>query len=100
MKHEGYEETHEKKVVTIFSAPNYCDFSGNKAAYIRLKGDNLEPRYLQFEAVVSMDVHSPILQLVRWPTRTTSEECADHSCLYFITISKNAMIWFMIDLVH
>jgi len=25
MKQEGYEVEHEGKVITIFSAPNYCD---------------------------------------------------------------------------
>lgn len=48
VKAEGYEETHDKRVITIFSAPNYCDFSNNKGAYIRLKGDTLEPRFMQF----------------------------------------------------
>ena len=51
MKPEGYDQTHDKKCVTIFSAPNYCDFSGNKAAYIRMNGDSLLPKFVQFEAV-------------------------------------------------
>lgn len=29
---------HGGRVITIFSAPNYCDFTGNKAAIIRLNG--------------------------------------------------------------
>jgi len=37
--------------VTIFSAPNYCDFTGNKAALIRLNGKTLKPKYKQFDAV-------------------------------------------------
>jgi serine/threonine-protein phosphatase 5 len=48
VKHEGYEETHDKQLVTIFSAPNYCDFTGNKAAFIKLRGDTLLPKYTQF----------------------------------------------------
>lgn len=51
MKVDGYEETHDGQCVTIFSAPNYCDVQGNKAAYIRLSGDTLRPRYVQFDAV-------------------------------------------------
>lgn len=39
VKQEGYEVHHDGKVITIFSAPNYCDFTGNKAAFIRLKGN-------------------------------------------------------------
>lgn len=51
MKPEGYEETHDKQCVTIFSAPNYCDFSNNKGAYIRVRGDNCVPKFIQFDAV-------------------------------------------------
>lgn len=39
VKQEGYEVHHNGQVVTIFSAPNYCDFTGNKGAFIRLKGN-------------------------------------------------------------
>ncbi|XP_951772.1 serine/threonine protein phosphatase, putative [Theileria annulata] len=56
VKQEGYEVEHDGKVITIFSAPNYCDQMGNKAAFIRIKGDTLEPRFTQFEAVE----HPPI----------------------------------------
>lgn len=51
VKQDGYEETHDGKCVTIFSAPNYCDCTGNKAAFIRLKGDTLVPKYHQFNAM-------------------------------------------------
>ena len=51
VKQEGYEETHEGRCVTIFSAPNYCDCTGNKAAFIRLNGKTLRPKYVQFDAV-------------------------------------------------
>lgn len=54
VKPEGYEETHNKKCVTIFSAPNYCDFSGNLAAYIRLNGKNLTQKVVKFSAVVNI----------------------------------------------
>lgn len=52
VKQEGYEEQHDGKVITIFSAPNYCDFTGNKAAFIRLKGNEMKAKFTQFEAVV------------------------------------------------
>lgn len=51
MKEEGYQEEHDGKLVTIFSAPNYCDQMGNKGAYIRLDGKTLTPKYTTFEAV-------------------------------------------------
>ncbi len=52
VKQEGYEVQHDGRVVTIFSAPNYCDFTGNKAAYIKLKGNEMKPKFTQFDAVV------------------------------------------------
>ena len=33
---EGYQQTHEKNVCTIFSAPNYCYRCGNQAAIMEL----------------------------------------------------------------
>lgn len=36
---EGYIWNHDKKVVTIFSAPNYCYRSGNKGAIMELEQD-------------------------------------------------------------
>ena len=45
MKMEGYEEEADGKVVTIFSAPNYCDQMGNKGAFIRMNGKDLKPKY-------------------------------------------------------
>ena len=30
VKDEGYEVTHDGRVITVFSAPNYCDSMGNK----------------------------------------------------------------------
>ena len=40
------------KVITIFSAPNYCDQMGNKGALIKLKGKTLKPNFIKFTAVV------------------------------------------------
>lgn len=36
VKQNGYEMMHDGKVITVFSAPNYCDQVGNKAAFIRI----------------------------------------------------------------
>lgn len=35
VKEEGYEVEHDGQLITIFSAPNYCDQMGNKGAFIR-----------------------------------------------------------------
>ena len=50
VKPEGYEVTHGGKCITVFSAPNYCDEVGNKAAIITLT-KSLKPEFLQFTAV-------------------------------------------------
>lgn len=49
MKSEGYEVLHDGRVITIFSAPNYCDQMGNKGAYIKFDAE-CEPNYIQFGA--------------------------------------------------
>lgn len=51
MKEEGYEVEHGGKLITVFSAPNYCDEMGNKGAFIRLKGSDMKPKFRQFTAV-------------------------------------------------
>ena len=50
VKMEGYEIEHEGKVITIFSAPNYCDKKGNKGAIIKLKGGEMKPYFIKFGA--------------------------------------------------
>jgi serine/threonine-protein phosphatase 5 len=50
VKHEGYEIQHNGQLVTIFSAPNYCDTNNNKGAYIHITRD-LDVSYHQFFAV-------------------------------------------------
>jgi len=51
VKDEGYEVEHGGKLITVFSAPNYCDTIGNKAAYITLRPEEgFKPKYKQFEA--------------------------------------------------
>eukprot|EP00921_Rhytidocystis_pertsovi_P021891 GHVQ01035030.1.p1 GENE.GHVQ01035030.1~~GHVQ01035030.1.p1 ORF type:complete len:490 (+),score=47.79 GHVQ01035030.1:309-1778(+) len=51
VKDEGYEIDHDGKVITVFSAPNYCDQMGNQGAFIRFDGKCLTPQFIQFDAV-------------------------------------------------
>jgi serine/threonine-protein phosphatase 5 len=51
VKQEGYEYQKGGKVLTVFSAPNYCDQMGNKGAFIRFNGKELEPKITSFEKV-------------------------------------------------
>lgn len=50
VKMEGYEVEANGRLITVFSAPNYCDSMGNKGAFVRLEHD-LEPRMTSFAAV-------------------------------------------------
>ena len=45
---DGYSCTHDRNVVTIFSAPNYCYRCGNQAAILEID-ENLKYNYLQFD---------------------------------------------------
>jgi len=58
MKEEGYEVEHSGQLVTVFSAPNYCDQMGNKGAFIRLDGKTLTPKYTSFAAVPHPNVRA------------------------------------------
>ena len=49
-KMEGYEIQHGGKVITVFSAPNYTDTQGNKAAIIKI-GKGMKTSFIQFDAV-------------------------------------------------
>jgi len=51
MKEQGYEVEASGRVITIFSAPNYCDQMGNKGAFIKFKGSEMKPNFTQFSAV-------------------------------------------------
>ena len=51
VKDDGYGYQKGGKVLTIFSAPNYCDQMGNKGAFIRFNGKDLEPIITTFAAV-------------------------------------------------
>ncbi|XP_006654144.1 serine/threonine-protein phosphatase 5 [Oryza brachyantha] len=56
VKDEGYEIEHDGKLITVFSAPNYCDQMGNKGAYIRFSAPELKPEISSFSAVPHPDV--------------------------------------------
>ncbi|XP_031390771.1 serine/threonine-protein phosphatase 5 isoform X3 [Punica granatum] len=56
VKDEGYEIEHEGKLITVFSAPNYCDQMGNKGAFIRFEAPELKPDIVTFSAVPHPDV--------------------------------------------
>jgi serine/threonine-protein phosphatase 5 len=50
VKMDGYEEECDGRLVTIFSAANYCDSVGNKGAFIKFNGSDMKPHYVQFDA--------------------------------------------------
>nr|SVE78147.1 EOG090X03S1 [Daphnia lumholtzi] len=56
VKADGYEEAHDGKCITVFSAPNYCDTMGNKGAFITMNGKDMKPRFTTYDAVPHPDV--------------------------------------------
>lgn len=56
VKDEGYEIGHDGKLITVFSAPNYCDQMRNKGAFIRFEAPDLKPNIVTFSAVPHPDV--------------------------------------------
>ena len=47
----GFSVQHRNRVVTVFSAPNYCGVVGNAAAVLRFdEPDSMLPKILQFTA--------------------------------------------------
>lgn len=50
-----YEIEADGRLITVFSAPNYCDQMGNSGAYIRFKSD-MKPDISLFKAVPHPDV--------------------------------------------
>ncbi|KAB5563395.1 serine/threonine-protein phosphatase 5 [Coniochaeta sp. 2T2.1] len=47
---DGYEEEHNGKCITVFSAPKYCDMTENRGAYINI-GPDYKLKFNQFDAV-------------------------------------------------
>ncbi|KAI1820608.1 protein phosphatase 5 [Xylaria intraflava] len=58
---DGYEEEHDGKCITVFSAPKYCDQTENKGAYINVDKD-YKLSFHQFDAVE----HPPIRPMGSW----------------------------------
>ncbi|KXZ53876.1 hypothetical protein GPECTOR_6g794 [Gonium pectorale] len=56
VKEEGYEVEHDGRLITVFSAPNYCDQMGNKGAFVRFNGKDMVPHFTTFSAVPHPDV--------------------------------------------
>ncbi|CAK9314701.1 unnamed protein product [Citrullus colocynthis] len=56
VKDEGYEIGHDGKLITVFSAPNYCDQMRNKGAFIRFEAPDLKPNIVTFSAVPHPDM--------------------------------------------
>ncbi|KAH7117942.1 Metallo-dependent phosphatase-like protein [Dendryphion nanum] len=52
---EGYEVEHDGRCITVFSAPHYCDSTGNKGAFIKI-GPDYKLRYTKFDAVPHPDI--------------------------------------------
>jgi serine/threonine-protein phosphatase 5 len=47
---DGYEVEHDGRCITVFSAPNYCDSTHNKGAFIKI-GPEYKLNFTQFDAV-------------------------------------------------
>eukprot|EP01017_Pseudomicrothorax_dubius_P031151 TRINITY_DN394_c0_g2_i2.p1 TRINITY_DN394_c0_g2~~TRINITY_DN394_c0_g2_i2.p1 ORF type:complete len:490 (-),score=97.11 TRINITY_DN394_c0_g2_i2:61-1530(-) len=64
VKDPGYEVEPDSRVITIFSAPNYCDQMRNKGAFIRFRGKDMKPNFTQFQAVEHPSVPPMKLSLI------------------------------------
>jgi len=56
---EGYTQTHDKNVTTIFSAPNYCYRCGNQAAIMEVD-EHLRQTYIQFDPAPKKEINAPL----------------------------------------
>ncbi|KAF3554404.1 hypothetical protein F2Q69_00017901 [Brassica cretica] len=72
VKDEGYEVDHDGKLITVFSAPNYCDQMGNKGAFIRFEAPYMKPNIVTFSAVTSNTIFLPIVTLIGNKPRSSS----------------------------
>lgn len=52
----GYSKEHDGRLITVFSAPNYCDSQANLGAYININGVEKEMEFETFSAVPHPDV--------------------------------------------
>jgi len=56
---EGYRKTHDKNVVTIFSAPNYCYRCGNPGGIMEVD-EHLRQTYIQFDTAPKKEINAPL----------------------------------------
>ncbi|KCV68356.1 hypothetical protein H696_05272 [Fonticula alba] len=56
VKDDGYEVAHDGRCITVFSAPNYCDSTGNKGAFLRIKRGTSDYKAVTFSAVPHPDL--------------------------------------------
>mmetsp|Transcript_1738 Transcript_1738/g.3354 ORF Transcript_1738/g.3354 Transcript_1738/m.3354 type:complete len:144 (-) Transcript_1738:157-588(-) len=57
VRDEGYSYEHGRRLITVFSAPNYCGSMRNKGALLRFRANRInDPEIVQFDAVVSPKV--------------------------------------------
>ncbi|ORY26050.1 putative phospho protein phosphatase [Naematelia encephala] len=55
VRQDGYAIEHDGLCITTFSCPNYCDTTGNKAAFVKMQADG-QLSYHQFDAVPHPDM--------------------------------------------
>jgi serine/threonine-protein phosphatase 5 len=56
VRDQGLSSHHGGKVITVFSAPNYCDSNGNLGAVLIFEKRSQNVRYLQFDCVKHPDL--------------------------------------------
>ena len=60
---EGWEAEHDSRCYTVFSAPNYCDSTGNKGAFINIEND-YKLQFQKFDAVPHPDIKPMVSRVV------------------------------------